>query len=83
MQAARKKWADIPRTERGSEEEVGYDRDQLIGWISDADLKSLEYKEFSGVPSHTGFFSKTGAINLLIALYEHFALQGKDAVDIL
>jgi len=51
--------------------------------VKDSNLLKKEYKQFAGYPSHNGFFSKTSASHLFLALYEHFALQGKDANDII
>lgn len=82
MQKARKTWADVQKLERGPEE-AGYDREEMLLWLKEAKLPDLEYKQFNGVASHTGFFSKTSADHLLLAVYEHFALQELDANDIL
>lgn len=51
--------------------------------MKDSHLFELNYKEFSGYPTQNGFFSKTSGSHLFLALYEHFAISGKDASDII
>jgi len=76
MQEARKAWAKVNRIQRGHDDpSLGYSDKELKDWLKDANLLNLELKEFHGCPSHTGFYSKTAASHLFVALYEHFALD--------
>ena len=76
MQEARKAWAKVNRIQRGHDDpSLGYSDKELKDWLKDANLLNLELKEFHGCPSPTGFYSKTAASHLFVALYEHFALQ--------
>lgn len=59
----------------------------MVEWTTNAEFKNLNYKDFTGQRELTGylngFFSKSSGEHLLLALYEHFALQGKDAASML
>lgn len=52
-------------------------------WMSEAGLDKLEYKEFAGFPTLTGFFSTTVGSHLFVALYQYFATRGKKASEMI
>jgi len=51
--------------------------------VNESKLNDLHYKEFAGFPSLNGFYSKTLGSHLFFALYEHFAMKGKNASEII
>lgn len=51
--------------------------------MEESKLNSLDYKEFAGYPSLNGFYSTTVGPHLFLALFEHFALKGKKANEII
>jgi len=90
MQAARRAWIEKKKIYRSSDSaNLGYDVEDMVEWTSNAQFKNLSYKDFSeecdlpGTGYLNGFFSKSSGEHLLHALYEHFALQGKDAASML
>jgi len=88
MQAARRAWIEKKKIYRSQDSaNVGYDVEDMTEWTTDAQFKNLSYKDFTEQRELTGylngFFSKSSGEHLLLALYEHFALQGKDAASML
>lgn len=88
QQAARRAWIEKKKIYRNSDSAtLGYDAEEMVEWTTNAQFKNLNYKDFTDQRDLTGylngFFSKSSGEHLMLALYEHFALQGKDAASML
>lgn len=88
MQVARRAWIEKKKIYRSQDSaNIGYDVDDMVEWTTDAQFKNLSYKDFNEQRELTGylngFFSKSSGEHLFLALYEHFALQGKPADSML
>jgi hypothetical protein len=88
MQAARRAWIEKKKIYRSQDSAtLGYDAEELSEWTTNASFNNLSYKDFTDQRDLTGylngFYSKSSGEHLLMALYEHFALQGKDASSML
>lgn len=87
MQDSRKEWAAQKVVERGSDVKLAYNKEDLKDWLTDNKLNEKMYKDYNEdrqlISCQNGFYTTTSGENLFIALYEHFALKGLKAQDII